>query len=156
MVIGPSIDVRGGRRAYRDGVGADRDPREVADGYVREGATELHLVDLDGAERGEYANFAILAAVARECGARCRLAGGIASLDRARIAAEAGFTSVLFSSAVFAEADLVRRCARLPGAILEIEAREGRLAPRGGPAELVLFANGMDAVQVAAALPGRA
>lgn len=155
-MIVPSIDVRGGRIAYRDGVGADRDPRGLADEYVREGAEELHLVDLDGAERGEYANFATLAAIARECGARCRLAGGIASLDRARVAAEAGFSGVLFSSAVFADTDLVRRCARVRGAILEIEARDGKLAPRGGPAELVLFANGMDVVQAAttAALRG--
>ena len=149
MVIVPSIDVRAGRLAYRDGVGADRDPRAVADEYVRQGARELHLVDLDGAERGEYQNFATLAAIARECGAACRLAGGIASVDRARTAAEAGFSGVLFTSAVFADVELVRRCARIRGAIFEIEARDGRLAPRGGPAELVMFANGMDVVQAA-------
>lgn len=149
MVIVPSIDVRDGRLAYRGGVGADRDPRAVADDYVRQGARELHLVDLDAAERGEHANFAILAAIARECGASCRLAGGIASAERAQMAADAGFAGVLFSSAIFADVELVRRCARLPGAIFEIEARDGRLAPRGGPAELVLFANGMDVVQAA-------
>src|SRR5581483_6681255 len=39
--------------------------------------------------------------------------------------------------------------ARAPGAIVEIEARDGSLAPRGGPSELVLFAAGMDAVTAA-------
>ena len=155
-MIVPSIDVRGGRVAYRGGAGADADPRGLAARYVAAGAEELHLVDLDAAERGEHANFALLAEVARGSGVRCRLAGGIATLDRARAAAKAGFTGVLFSSAVFADADLLRRCARLPGAIVEVEARDGKLAPRGGPHELVQLATGMDVVQAAstAALRG--
>lgn len=149
MVIVPSIDVRGSRVAYRDGVGADLDPRDVAARYVADGAEELHLVDLDGAERGEFLNFAVLADVARASRARCRLAGGVASLERANLARAAGFAGVLFSSAVFGDQQLVRRLAREPGAILEIEARDGRLAPRGGPAELLFYAAGMDVVKAA-------
>jgi phosphoribosylformimino-5-aminoimidazole carboxamide ribotide isomerase len=149
MVIVPSVDVRGGRVAYRRGVGADIDPRELAARYVREGAEELHLVDLDAAERGEFSNFALLADIARASGVRCRLAGGVASLERARTAREAGFSGVLFSSAIFADEQLVRRCAREPGAIVEIESRGGKLAPRGGPSDLVFFIAGMDAVTAA-------
>lgn len=156
MVIVPSIDVREGRVAYRGGAGADLDPRDLAAQYVAEGAEELHLVDLDGAERGEFANFAVLADIARASRARCRLAGGIATLERARMAREAGFAGILFSSAVFGDEQLLRRCAREQGAIVEIEARDGKLAPRGGPSELVLFAAGLDAVGAAttAALRG--
>lgn len=149
MVIVPSVDVRGGRVAYRGGVGADLDPRDLAARYVAEGAEELHLVDLDGAERGEYANFAALADIARASRARCRLAGGIASLERARTAREAGFAGVLFSSAVFGDETLLRKCARETGAIVEIEVRDGTLAPRGGPSELVFFAAGQDAMRAA-------
>jgi phosphoribosylformimino-5-aminoimidazole carboxamide ribotide isomerase len=149
MVIVPSVDVRGGRVAYRRGVGADIDPGELAARYVREGAEELHLVDLDAAERGEFSNFALLADIARASGVPCRLAGGVASLERARTARDAGFTGVLFSSAIFADEQLVRRCARQPGAIVEIEARDGKLAPRGGPSELVFFTAGIDAVGAA-------
>jgi len=160
-VIVPSIDVRAGRIAHRGDTlaspatrgllppGADEDPRDLAARYLAEGAEELHLVDLDAAERGEHANFAILAEIARASRAPCRLAGGVASLERARMAREAGFAGVLFSSAVFGDEQLLRRCAREPGAIVEIEARDGSLAPRGGPSELVLFAAGMDAVTAA-------
>ncbi len=156
MVIVPSVDVRGGRVAYRGDIGAELDPRDLAAQYVAEGAEELHLVDLDGAERGEYANFATLADIARASRARCRLAGGIATLERARMAREAGFAGVLFSSAIFGDEQLLRRCAREPGAIVEIEARDGKVAPRGGPSELVLFAAGLDVVAAAttAALRG--
>ena len=159
MVIVPSVDVRGGRVAYRGDVGAEQDPRAVAARYLAEGAGELHLVDLDGAERGEFANFALLSGIAqasRAASVRCRLAGGIATLERAHAAAAAGFTGVLFSSAVFGDETLLRRCARTDGAIIEIEAANGRLAPRGGAPDLVRLATGIDAKAAAetAALRG--
>jgi phosphoribosylformimino-5-aminoimidazole carboxamide ribotide isomerase len=156
VVIVPSVDVRGGRVAYRGGAGAALDPRELAARYVAEGADELHLVDLDGAERGEPANFALLSDIARRNGVPCRLAGGIASVEQARAATDAGLTGVLFSSAVFGDEPTLRRCVREAGAIIEIESRDGKLAPRGGPHELVLLATGMDAALAArtAALRG--
>jgi phosphoribosylformimino-5-aminoimidazole carboxamide ribotide isomerase len=156
VVIVPSVDVRGGRLAYRGGAGAALDPRELAARYAADGADELHLVDLDGAETGVAANFPLLSAIARDVGVPCRLAGGIASLEQARAARAAGFSGVLFSSAVFGDAALLRGCAKEDGAIIEIESRDGQLAPRGGPHELVLLANGMDSALAArtAALRG--
>lgn len=149
-MIVPSVDVRGGRVAYRGGVGADVDPLDLALRYVREGADELHLVDLDGAERGDYANAEMLASIARAAGVPSRLAGGIASLAKAEEAIAAGFAGVLFSSAVFGDDMLLRRIARLGDqAIVEIEARDGALAPRGGDADLVKRASGRDAALAA-------
>jgi phosphoribosylformimino-5-aminoimidazole carboxamide ribotide isomerase len=150
MVIVPSIDVRGGRVAYRGEVGADIDPRDLAVRYLRQGADELHLVDLDGAERSEYANVDPLAEIARFAAVPCRLAGGISSLAKAESAIAAGFAGVLFSSAVFGDNALLRRIARLGDrAIVEIEARDGVLAPRGGDAELMRRAAGRDALEAA-------
>jgi phosphoribosylformimino-5-aminoimidazole carboxamide ribotide isomerase len=145
VVIVPSVDVRAGKVAYRGGVGAEIDPRALAARYVDSGADELHLVDLDGAESGEFVNFALLSDIAKASGVPCRLAGGIAGVERADAARAAGFDGVLFSSAVFGDETLLRRCARTERAIIEIEARDGQLAPRGGPAELLLLARGMDA-----------
>jgi phosphoribosylformimino-5-aminoimidazole carboxamide ribotide isomerase len=157
VVIVPSVDVRGGRVAYRGAVGADIAPRELAARYVREGAEELHLVDLDGAERGDYANADLLADIARTAGVPCRLAGGISSLAKAEDAIAAGLAGVLFSSAVFGDDTLLRRIARLGDrAIVEIEAKDGALAPRGGDRDLVRRASGRDALEAAeiAALRG--
>jgi phosphoribosylformimino-5-aminoimidazole carboxamide ribotide isomerase len=157
MVIVPSVDVRGGRVAYRGGAGAEIDPAELASRYVREGAEELHLVDLDGADRGEYVNAELLAGIARTAGVPCRLAGGISSLAKAEDAVAAGFEGVLFSSAVFGDDALLRRISRLGDrAIVEIEAARGALAPRGGDPDLVRRASGRDAADAAeiAALRG--
>lgn len=157
MVIVPSVDVRGGRVAYRGGAGAEVTPSDLASRYVRDGADELHLVDLDGAERGEYANARLLADIAAAAAVPCRLAGGISSLAKAEEALASGFAGVLFSSAVFGDDTLLRRIARLGAdAIVEIEAQDGALAPRGGDAELVRRATGRDATDAAeiAALRG--
>jgi phosphoribosylformimino-5-aminoimidazole carboxamide ribotide isomerase len=157
VVIVPSVDVRAGRVAYRGGAGADTLPSDLASRYIREGADELHLVDLDGAERGEYANAEILAGIARAAAVPCRLAGGVSSIAKAEDAIAAGFAGVLFSSAVFGDDTLLRRIAQLGDrAIVEIEAKDGVLAPRGGDADLVRRAAGRDATGAAeiAALRG--
>jgi phosphoribosylformimino-5-aminoimidazole carboxamide ribonucleotide (ProFAR) isomerase len=152
MVIVPSVDMRAGRVAFRSGVAMDVEPRELAAGFVAEGADELHLVDLDGAERGDYANLPLLTAIARESGVPCRLAGGLASVDRAVAALSAGFAGVLFSSAAFGDDALLRSIATIGDrAIVEIESRDGVLSPRGGGVELMRRASGRDSVEAALA-----
>ena len=149
-MIVPSVDVRAGKVAYRGGVGAEISPRDLAARYVGEGAEELHLVDLDGAEHGRYVNTELLADIARGAAVPCRLAGGISSLAKAEEAIASGFAGVLFSSAVFGDEAVLRRIARLGHrAIVEIEAARGALAPRGGDAELVRRAAGRDATEAA-------
>ena len=119
---------------------------------VAEGAVELHLVDLDGAETGMFLNLELLAEVAREVGVPCRLAGGVSRIDDARRAIDRGFAGVLFSSAVFGDDELLRDIASFGDrAIVEIEARAGFLAPRGGETRLVTVATGRGALASARA-----
>lgn len=153
MVIVPSVDVRGGRVVFRGGSGADVHPRDLARRFVEDGADELHLVDLDGAERGVFANQDLLSEIARESGVPCRLAGGIADVTFAlRAIGRDGFAGVLFSAAVFGDDALLPGIAALgQGAIVEIETDGGLLAPRGGGAVLAGRATGRDAARAAAA-----
>jgi len=148
MVIVPSVDVRGGRL----GDGSEEPVAARARELVAEGAEELHLVDLDGAETGLFLNLDLLAEVAREVRVPCRLAGGVSRVDDARRAVDRGFAGVLFSSAVFGDDELLRDVASLGDrAIVEIEARAGFLAPRGGDADLVTVATGRGALASARA-----
>ena len=145
MVIVPSIDVRARRLADGSSAAVSTRAREL----VAAGARELHLVDLDGAEIGI---FTILAEAARASGVPCRLAGGLWRVEDARDAIERGFAGVLFSSAVFGDDELLREIARLgDGAIVEIEAKDGFLVPRGGDAKLVAIATGRGALASARA-----
>lgn len=145
-MIVPSIDVRGGR------LHAGGDPRELAVRYVAEGAEALHLVDLDAAERGGSPNRALLREVARAAGVPCRIAGGIDSAAAALAAVEDGFAGALLSSAAFADDAVLALLAASRGAgLVEIEARDGRLAPRGGHPERVARARGRDVLDAARA-----
>lgn len=148
MVIVPSVDVRAGRLAD----GSTQTVAARVHDLVAEGAEELHLVDLDLAESGATGNLELLAEIARTAGVPCRLAGGLSRVDEARRAIDSGFTGVLFSSAVFGDDELLRDIASLGDrGIVEIEARAGFLAPRGGDAHLVAIATGRGALAAARA-----
>lgn len=143
----PSVDVRAGRATF-----GDAPPDELARRFVADGAEELHLVDLDAAEHGAPRNAALLQAIAAASGVPCRLAGGLSDLARAEDALGRGFAGVLFSSAVFGDAALLRDIAALGDrAIVEIESRDGALAPRGGEPRLAEAARGREAVGAALA-----
>jgi len=147
-VIVPSVDVRAGRL----GDGSEQLVVARARDLVADGAEELHLVDLDGAETGLFLNLELLAKVAQAAGVPCRLAGGVSRLEEARSAIDRGFAGVLFSSAVFGDDELLRDVASLGDrAIVEIEARGGFLAPRGGDPGLVTVATGRGALASARA-----
>lgn len=146
-MIVPSVDVRDGRTSF----GAS-DPEELARSFVMAGAAELHLVDLDAAEHGEPRNAELLERIAAGSGVPCRLAGGLSDLGRAQQALQGSFAGVLFSSAVFGDRELLRSVAALGDrAIVELESRDGALAPRGGAARLVDAARGMEVVAAALA-----
>ena len=148
MVIVPSVDVRAGRLADGSGESIITRVRDL----VADGAEELHLVDLDGADTGSFVNLELLAESARAAGVPCRLAGGISRLEEARRAIDRGLAGVLFSSAVFGDDELLKDIASLGDqAIVEIEARAGFLEPRGGDAELVAIATGRGSLAAARA-----
>jgi phosphoribosylformimino-5-aminoimidazole carboxamide ribotide isomerase len=148
VVIVPSVDVRAGRL----GDGSEQPVALRVRDLVADGAEELHLVDLDGAESGLFLNLELLADVARAAGVPCRLAGGLSRIDEARSAIGRGFAGVLFSSAVFGDDELLKEVASLgERAIVELEARGGFLAPRGGDARLVTVATGRGALAAARA-----
>ena len=148
MVIVPSLDIRGSRLSDGPGSAVIAKARDL----VAEGAEELHLVDLHRAETGTSENLELLAAVAHAAGVPCRLAGGISRVDDARRAIDRGFAGVLFSSAVFGDDELLKDIAALGDTgIVEIEAKAGFLAPRGGEADLVAVATGRGALAAARA-----
>jgi phosphoribosylformimino-5-aminoimidazole carboxamide ribotide isomerase len=86
----PAIDLQGGRavRLRRGDFEAATDygdPVEVARRWVREGATWLHVVDLDGAREGRPLQSGLIERLTRSAGVRWQVAGGMR--DEATVAA---------------------------------------------------------------------
>lgn len=83
MILVPAIDLRDGRcvRLLKGDFAKETryavDPVELARQYSDLGARWLHIVDLDGAKRGEPVNLALIARMRAAAGLDVQLGGGI-------------------------------------------------------------------------------
>ncbi|MBI2867609.1 MAG: 1-(5-phosphoribosyl)-5-((5-phosphoribosylamino)methylideneamino)imidazole-4-carboxamide isomerase, partial [Chloroflexi bacterium] len=82
----PAIDIRGGKCVrlaqgdYARETIFSADPVAMAQQWVRQGATRLHVVDLDGAATGRPHNLTLIERIAREAGCAVQVGGGIRDL----------------------------------------------------------------------------
>jgi len=131
----PAIDVQGGRVARSP----DRDPVAVAHQYARDGARWIHFVDLDralggGGGRGE--NHALARRVLAESPIPVQVGGGFTAETEIAEALALGARRVIIGGAAAMDGPLVARLIARHGAdrlAVGIDARDGRVAPRGSP-----------------------
>ena len=138
MQIYPAIDIKDGRAVrLRQGLAADvtdyGTPAEAAMDWKTQGATYLHVVDLDGAFEGKGRNLPLVAEIVRETGLPVELGGGIRTMEDIEARLSLGVARVILGTVALTDPDLVRRaCASYPGRIAcGIDAKDGRVAVRG-------------------------
>ena len=139
MQIYPAIDLRGGQCVrLRQGDYAQEtvfgaDPAAMARRWVEDGATYLHLVDLDGAKAGHPVNEASVRAIVAATAIPCQLGGGMRTREHVAAALGWGVARVIVGTRALESADwLARTCAEFPGRIvLGIDAKDGRVATQG-------------------------
>jgi phosphoribosylformimino-5-aminoimidazole carboxamide ribotide isomerase len=139
VLILPAIDLRGGQCVrLRQGDYAQEtvfgdDPAAMARRWVGEGATYLHLVDLDGARQGHPVNGESVRRIVQAAGVPCQLGGGLRSEEHIREALGWGVERVILGTrALLDPAGCEAMCRRFPGRIcLGIDARQGRVAIQG-------------------------
>ena len=109
------------------------DPLAQAQEWVKQGATRLHLVDLDGARSGEPINDQAVRLIAKELSIPVQLGGGVRSLERAEELLSCGLDRVILGTAALRDPDLViQACRDFPGRIaVGIDARQGFVAVEG-------------------------
>jgi phosphoribosylformimino-5-aminoimidazole carboxamide ribotide isomerase len=139
LTIWPAIDLKGGqvvRLAEGDMARATvygDDPAAQARAFAEQGATHLHVVDLDGAFAGHAVNADAVEAIVAAFPGKVQLGGGIrtrAAIDRWL---GLGVERIVIGTAALEDPDLVRTSARdLPGRIVVgVDARDGMVATRG-------------------------
>lgn len=108
-------------------------PLTQALAWQAQGATRLHLVDLDGARRGEPVNDEAVRSITAALSIPVQLGGGVRTLERAAHLLNLGVDRVILGTLAVEEPDQVCRLAeRHPGRILVgIDARGGVVATRG-------------------------
>ena len=141
MDLFPSIDIRSGRvvrlsqgEATRQTVYGD-DPVAVAERFVEQGASWVHVVDLDRA-LGTGDNLPAVARIARRVGSRVQLqlGGGFRTLDLVRAGLDLGVARVVIGTAAAADPNFVALAVSATGSerlVVGIDTREGQVALRG-------------------------
>ena len=140
MEVIPAIDLRGGRcvRLYQGDFDREtvysEDPLAVARQWQEQGASRLHLVDLDGAAQGEPVNLEIIAAIVAQSEIPVQVGGGVRSSDTAEKLLSIGVDRVVIGTAAVRNPDLVRRLCQdggSPRVVVAVDARDGLVAVQG-------------------------
>ncbi|ADB19067.1 phosphoribosylformimino-5-aminoimidazole carboxamide ribotide isomerase [Pirellula staleyi DSM 6068] len=138
MEIWPAIDLRGGKCVrLRQGDYQQEtiygEPVEMAQKWVSEGATCLHLVDLDGARDGSNANLAAVKSIVEATKVPCQLGGGIRdehSIER--MLAIGVYRLIVGTKAIKDPAWFREMCRKYPHQLAAgIDARNGLVATDG-------------------------
>ena len=132
----PAIDVLEGRvvrlsQGRREAITLEGgDPVALARRYAAEGATRLHVVDLDGAFDGSPTP-GLLARIA-SAGVPVQVGGGYRSLDAVATALDAGADRVMVGTAALVPGFLEEAAERFPEAlVVAIDVRDGVVAVDG-------------------------
>lgn len=133
----PAIDVLGGRAVrlaagQRDAVTLEGgDPVELARRFASEGASRLHLVDLDGAFSG-VPSFALVERVSRAGGLPLQVGGGYRTLAAVATALDAGAERVMVGTAALTPGFLEQAVERFADSlVVAVDVRDGRVVVEG-------------------------
>jgi phosphoribosylformimino-5-aminoimidazole carboxamide ribotide isomerase len=139
MDVIPAIDLIDGRcvRLYQGDYAQTEvfndNPVAVAQQWVEQGATRLHLVDLDGAKSGKPENWQAIAAIGQAVDVPIQVGGGLRDRDRVAALFDLGVRYAILGTAAVDNPELVSTLsAEFPGRIIVgIDARNGNVATRG-------------------------
>ena len=139
MLIIPAIDLKDGRcvRLYQGDMDKEtvyyENPLDAARHWVEQGATLLHVVDLNGAVEGHPVHKTEVAAICTALDVSVELGGGLRTIKAIEEALATGIHRVVVGTAAYENRELLRSvCEKWPGkVIVGIDAREGRVALRG-------------------------
>ena len=139
MEVIPAIDLLDGKcvRLYQGDYDRasifNNNPVEVARQWAAEGATRLHVVDLDGAKAGKSVNLSVIEAIAKAIDIPVQVGGGLR--DRAGVAKllDTGVQRAILGTVAVENPELVTQlCSEFRDRIVVgIDARNGRVATRG-------------------------
>ena len=113
MIIFPAIDLIGGEavRLYKGDFNKktvySSDPLSVAEDFKKKGATHIHLVDLDGAKKGEFCNFDLVCRIKAETGLFVEVGGGIRTKEAIDAYLAKGIDRVILGTAAVVDPDLI-------------------------------------------------
>jgi phosphoribosylformimino-5-aminoimidazole carboxamide ribotide isomerase len=139
ITLYPAIDLQEGRAVrlvrgdFDSATVFNEDPVAQAQAFAEQGATSLHVVDLDGAQGGEPVHAPVIAAIAAAFPGEVHLGGGLRSRATIETALATGVHRVVLGTAAIKDADLLKwAIGRLADrVVVAIDARDGMVATHG-------------------------
>ena len=139
FTVYPAIDLRGGKcvRLKQGDFGRskeyDANPVERASEWERQGATAIHVVDLDGAEMGSPAQLDLIEHMANAVNVPLQVGGGIRTLEDLRAARGIGAQRVVMGTAAVGDRKLRLQAVEAAGTslVVAVDARDGIVATHG-------------------------
>ncbi len=139
MLIFPAIDLYEGKavRLYKGDYSQmtvyNDDPLSVARDFKNQGASCLHIVDLEGAKTGETPNIETVSRLASQSGLFCEIGGGIRSLETADRYIEAGIDRIILGTAAVNDSEFLKAAVKKYGekVAVGVDIKDGFVAVKG-------------------------
>jgi phosphoribosylformimino-5-aminoimidazole carboxamide ribotide isomerase len=139
MMIIPAIDLKDGRCVRLVQGEMDKEtiyfenPVDAAQHWLAEGATFIHVVDLNGAVEGRPVHTQEIEAICKQSGLSVELGGGLRSIAAVEAALDLGVRRVVIGTAAYDNEVLLRElCKNFPAKIVVgIDARQGKVTIKG-------------------------
>ncbi len=137
MDILPAIDLKDGKavrlkkglmssaKIYSD------EPWMVAKKFEELGSRWVHIVDLNGAFKGEPANVEQIKKIRKNCNLKMELGGGIRDEKTIKLYLELGVDRVILGSVALNNPSFVKEMAKKYPIVVGIDAKEGKVAVEG-------------------------
>ena len=139
MIILPAIDLSEGQVVRLTKGDYDKkdiyasDPAKIAGDFVQQGASYLHVVDLDGAKDGSLSNYAAVEAIASVKGLFMEIGGGIRDMGRIEKYLSLGVGRCILGTAAVNDPSFLREALAAFGERIAVgvDARNGMVAVSG-------------------------
>lgn len=139
MIIYPAIDLYGGKAVrllrgdYAQMTVYSDCPEEVAKDFVSQGATHIHLVDLEGAKEGTTPNFETVCAIKQKTGAFCEIGGGIRDMAVLNRYLSVGIDRVILGTAAVTQEAFLKEAVEAYGSKIAVglDLQNGFVAIKG-------------------------
>lgn len=139
MILFPAIDLYEGKAVrllrgdYARMTVYSEHPEEIGKDFAAQGATHVHLVDLEGARAGTTPNLDTVLRIREATGLFCEIGGGIRSMETIDTYLSAGLDRVILGTAAVENRHLLRRAAEKYGEKIAVGAdvRDGFVAVKG-------------------------
>ncbi|MBE6545910.1 MAG: 1-(5-phosphoribosyl)-5-[(5-phosphoribosylamino)methylideneamino]imidazole-4-carboxamide isomerase [Ruminococcaceae bacterium] len=139
MNLIPAIDLIGGQAVrlkkgdYNQVTVYSKEPVEVAKSFEKQGASFLHIVDLDGAKNGSTANFSTIEAIVSQTNLSVEVGGGIRTMETVETYLSLGVDRIILGTAAVTDREFLKQAVeKYPKqTAVGIDIRDGLVAIKG-------------------------